>query len=37
VNALYLHTFRAYDRRFDQNGDGKVNWADVKYLSELAK
>lgn len=32
ANSLYLHTFRSYDPRYDLNGDGKLNWNDVRTL-----
>ncbi len=35
VNTLYLRTFRAYDARYDLNGDEKVDWTDVKNLISL--
>lgn len=35
ANALYLKTFGAYDPHYDLNGDGKVSFADVRYLISL--
>ncbi len=35
VNSLYIKTFRSYDERYDINGDGKVDWTDVRTLISL--
>jgi hypothetical protein len=35
ANILYLKTFRAYDSAYDLNGDGKVNWTDVRDMIAL--
>ena len=35
VNSLYLKTFRAYDAKYDVNGDGKVDWNDVRVVLGL--
>lgn len=35
VNSLYIKTFRSYDERYDMNGDGKVDWTDVRVLISL--
>ena len=35
VNALYLKTFRVYDKSYDLNGDEKLNWSDVRLLIAL--
>jgi hypothetical protein len=35
VNSLYLKTFRSYDAEYDVNGDGKLDWSDVRYLIAL--
>lgn len=37
ANILYLRTFRAYDARYDLNMDSKVDWADVRFLSDLMR
>jgi hypothetical protein len=35
ANSLYLATFRTYEKKYDQNGDGKVAWDDVRMLIGL--
>ncbi len=35
VNALYIKTFRAYNKDSDVNSDGKVSFADVRMLMGL--
>ena len=35
INNVYLKTFRAYDEKYDINGDKRVDWSDVKALITL--
>lgn len=35
INAVYIKSFRAYDEKYDVNGDKKVDWNDVKALITL--
>ncbi len=35
ASVLYLETFRTYDPRYDLNGDGKIDWGDVRYLLSI--
>lgn len=35
INDVYLRSFRAYDEKYDINGDKKVDWGDVRALINL--